>query len=82
MLEVRAMKELVEHIAKSLVDHPEEVTVTVVEGERTQILELRVKQNDMGQVIGKSGRTAKAMRTLLDAAATRDGKRVVLEIVE
>ncbi|MFC1735616.1 KH domain-containing protein [Candidatus Hydrogenedentota bacterium] len=76
------MKDLVEHIAKSLVDNPEDVNVTVVEGERTQILELRVRQSDMGQVIGKSGRTAKAMRTLLDAAATRDGKRVVLEIVE
>lgn len=76
------LKELVEFIAKSLVDHPEDVSVAVVEGGRTKVLELRVHPEDMGQVIGKHGRTAKSMRTLLNAAATKDNLRVVLEIVE
>jgi predicted RNA-binding protein YlqC (UPF0109 family) len=76
------MKELVEYIAKALVDHPEDVNVTVVEGEKTKVLELRVHANDMGQVIGKQGRTAKAIRTLLSAAATKLDIRAVLEIVE
>ena len=76
------MKELVEYIAKALVDHPEDVSVTVVEGERTKVLELNVHPDDMGQVIGKQGRTAKAMRTLLSAAATKENVRAVLEIVE
>jgi hypothetical protein len=76
------MKELVEYIARALVDHPEDVTVHVVEGERTKVLELRVHPEDMGQVIGKQGRTAKAMRTLLSAAATKEKVHAVLEIVE
>ena len=76
------MKMLVEYIAKALVDHPEDVQVSVVEGERTKVFELRVHPDDMGQVIGKHGRTAKSMRTLLNAAATKDNIRVVLEIVE
>lgn len=76
------MKELVEYIAKALVDHPEAVQVNVVEGGRTKVLELRVHADDMGQVIGKHGRTAKSIRTLLNAAATKDNIRVVLEIVE
>ncbi|UCD56258.1 MAG: KH domain-containing protein [Candidatus Hydrogenedentota bacterium] len=76
------MKELVEYIAKALVDHPEAVQVNVVEGGKTKVLELRVHPNDMGQVIGKNGRTAKSIRTLLNAAATKDNIRVVLEIVE
>jgi len=76
------MKELVEYIAKALVDHPEDVNVTVVEGEKTKVLELRVHPNDMGQVIGKQGRTAKAIRTVLSAAATKLDIRGVLEIVE
>jgi len=76
------MKELVEYIAKALVDHPDDVTVTVIEGEKTKVLELSVHQNDMGQVIGKQGRTAKAIRTLLSAAATKLNVRAVLEIVE
>lgn len=76
------MKELVEYVAKALVDHPEDVNVTVVEGEKTKVLELRVHSNDMGQVIGKQGRTAKAIRTLLSAAATKLDIRAVLEIVE
>jgi predicted RNA-binding protein YlqC (UPF0109 family) len=76
------MKELLEYIAKALVDHPDDVNVTVIEGEKTKVLELRVHQNDMGQVIGKQGRTAKAIRTLLSAAATKLDIRAVLEIVE
>ena len=76
------MKELVEYIAKALVDHPEDVQVNVVEGGRTKVFELKVHPDDMGQVIGKHGRTAKSMRTLLNAAATKDNIRVVLEIVE
>jgi predicted RNA-binding protein YlqC (UPF0109 family) len=76
------MKELVEYIAKALVDHPDAVQVSVVEGGRTKVFELRVHPDDMGQVIGKHGRTAKSMRTLLNAAATKDNIRVVLEIVE
>ena len=76
------MKELVEYIARALVDHPEDVSVRVVEGERTKVLELKVHPEDMGQVIGKQGRTAKAMRTLLSAAATKEKFRAVLEIVE
>ena len=76
------MKELVEYVARALVDHPDDVTVRVVEGERTRVLELRVHPNDMGQVIGKQGRTAKAVRTLLSAAATKENVRAVLEIVE
>ncbi len=76
------MKELLEYVAKALVDHPDDVDVTVIEGEKTKVLELRVHQNDMGQVIGKQGRTAKAIRTLLSAAATKLDIRAVLEIVE
>lgn len=76
------MKELVEYIAKALVDHPEDVQVNVVEGGKTKVLELKVHPDDMGQVIGKHGRTAKSIRTLLNAAATKDNIRVVLEIVE
>jgi hypothetical protein len=76
------MKELVEFIARALVDHPEDVDVNVIEGGRTKVLELKVHADDMGQVIGKHGRTAKSIRTLLNAAATKDNIRVVLEIVE
>jgi len=76
------MKELVEFIARALVDHPEDVDVNVIEGGRTKVLELKVHADDMGQVIGKHGRTAKSIRTLLNVAATKDNIRVVLEIVE
>ena len=76
------MKELVEYVARALVDHPDDVSVRVVEGERTKVLELKVHPSDMGQVIGKQGRTAKAIRTLLSAAATKENVRAVLEIVE
>ncbi len=76
------MKELVEFMAKSLVDHPEEVSVYAIEGDKTTVLQLRVAQEDLGRVIGKQGRTAKAMRTLLAASAAKANKRAVLEILE
>jgi hypothetical protein len=75
------MKELVEYIAKSLVDNPEQVRVTQVEGEQTVILELQVAREDMGKVIGKEGRIANAIRTLVKVAAARQGKRAQLEII-
>ena len=73
-------KELVEFVVKSLVDVPEEVSVNVIEGEKSTILELKVAQEDVGKVIGKQGRIAKAIRTILSASATRDGRRATLEI--
>jgi len=75
-------KDLVEYIVKSLVDSPDEVDINVVEGEKSTILELRVASEDVGKVIGKQGRIAKAIRTILSASATRDGKRAVLEILD
>lgn len=75
-------KDLVEYIAKSLVDDPEDVSVSIIEGEKSTILELRVSQDDIGKVIGKHGRIAKAVRTVLSAAASKTGKRVVLEILD
>ncbi len=76
------LKELIEYIAKSLVDKPEEVQVTEVGGEQTVVYELRVAKDDLGKVIGKQGRTARAIRTLLGAASTKLKKRSVLEILE
>ena len=76
------MKELVEVIAKSLVDSPDDVVVTETEDERSIIIELRVAQPDMGKVIGKQGRIAKAIRSLVKAAASKDEKKVVVEIVQ
>lgn len=76
------MKELIEYIAKALVDKPEDVSVRETQGERTTILELRVAQEDLGKVIGKEGRTARSMRVILNAAGTKLGKRCVLEILE
>lgn len=76
------MKELVEYIAKALVDYPEQVDVTQVEGERSIILELRVAPEDMGKVIGKQGRIAKALRTVVNAAAIKENKRVMVEIIQ
>jgi hypothetical protein len=76
------MKDLVEEIARALVDHPEEVRVTEVEGEQTTVLELRVQNEDLGKVIGRQGRTARAIRTLLAAAGMKVQKRFVLEILE
>ena len=76
------MKELIEYIAKSLVDHPDSVKVTEVEGERTSVIELSVVKEDLGKVIGKQGKTARAMRTILSAASTKGKKRTILEIIE
>lgn len=76
------MKELVEFIAKALVDEPDQVRVTEVEGERITVIELRVAPGDLGKVIGKQGRTARSIRTLLSAAATKLRKRAILEILE
>jgi len=76
------MKTLVELIAKSLVDSPEEVVVSEIDGERTIVFELRVATNDIGKVIGKQGNTARAIRTILSAAGSKLGKRCVLEILE
>ncbi|MBW2184623.1 MAG: KH domain-containing protein [Deltaproteobacteria bacterium] len=76
------MKELVEYIAKSLVDQPDAVKVTEVTGERTSVIELSVAKEDMGKVIGKQGRTVTAIRTLLNAAATKNKKRTILELIE
>ncbi len=76
------MKELVEVIAKSLVDNPEEVSVTQTEKEHVIVLELRVAQSDMGKVIGKQGRIAKAIRSVVKAAASREEKKVVVEIMQ
>ncbi|GAB4477601.1 MAG: KH domain-containing protein [Anaerolineae bacterium] len=75
------MKELIEYIAKSLVDDPSQVVVTEIEGSTSVILELRVAPDDMGRVIGRNGRVANAMRTLLRVLAAKQGKRVTLEIV-
>ncbi len=76
------MRELLELIAKSLVDQPEQVEVREIEGEQTTVLELRVAREDLGKVIGKQGRTARAVRTILAAAGMKVRKRVVLEILE
>ena len=75
------MKELIQDIAMALVDHPDEVVVTETETEKTIVVELRVAPEDMGKVIGKQGRIAKSIRTLVKAAATKDDKKVVVEIV-
>ncbi len=82
ILEEAAMKELIKYIAQALVDKPEAVEVSEVVGEQTSVIELRVAKEDLGKVIGKQGRTAKAMRTILSAASTKLRKRTVLEIIE
>ena len=76
------MKELIESIAKSLVDNPNEVHVNEVQGEQSIILELKVAPTDMGKVIGKQGRIAKAIRTVVKAAALKEEKKVVVEIID
>ncbi len=76
------MKDLIKYIAKALVDNPEQVTINEVEGTQTSVLELTVAKEDLGKVIGKQGRTARAMRTILSAASAKLNKRTVLEIVE
>ena len=76
------MKELVEFIARALVDHPDDVQVRAVDGEQATVLELRVHPEDLGKIIGRQGRTAKAIRTLLGAAGIKSRKRFALEILE
>ena len=76
------MKELVQYLARSLVNNPDAVEVKETEGESASVLELRVAKEDLGRIIGKQGRTAKSIRTILNAAASRTNRRVVLEIVE
>jgi len=76
------MKDLINYIAQALVDHPDQVTVSEIEGNQTSVLELKVAKEDLGKVIGKQGRTARAMRTILSAASAKVKKRTVLEIIE
>ncbi len=76
------MRDFIEFIAKKLVDNPEEVEVNYIQGKSTAIIELRVDPSDVGKVIGKSGRTANALRTLLSAVASRHNQKIVLEIIE
>ena len=76
------MKELVEVIAKSLVEHPEEVSVTEKECGKSTVIELKVAQSDMGKVIGKQGRIAKAIRSVVKAAASKSDKKVIVDIVQ
>ena len=76
------LKELIEFVSKSLVDLPDSVDVKEVEGEQTTVIELKVDKSDLGKVIGKQGRTARALRTILNAASTKLRKRSVLEIIE
>ena len=76
------MKELIEYVVKTLVDHPEEIRISEIEGERTIVFELRCHPDDVGKVIGKSGKTVGAIRTLLSTVAARQNKRAMLEVVE
>ena len=76
------MKDMLELIARALVDHPDDVSVSEIDGKESTTLELRVSQDDLGKVIGKQGRTARAVRTLLSAAGTKLGRRFHLEIIE
>ena len=76
------MKELIEYIAKSLVDQPDAVKVTEVEGERISVIELSVANEDMGKIIGKRGKTAMAIRTIFNAASRKQKKRTILEIID
>jgi len=75
-------KDLVEYMVKSLVDNPDQVEIKEIEGEKSTILELKVTKEDIGKVIGKHGRIARAIRTIINASATKSGKRVVLEILD
>jgi predicted RNA-binding protein YlqC (UPF0109 family) len=79
---MKELKELIEYIVKALVDNPEKVEVNEIAGEKSIIYELKVGEGDLGKVIGKEGRTAKAIRTIITAAAMKQGKRTVLEILE
>jgi hypothetical protein len=75
------MRELVETIAKALVDYPDQVAIKTVEGQKSMVFELTVAPEDMGKVIGKQGRIAKAIRTVVKAAATKEGKKISVEII-
>lgn len=75
-------RELVEYMVKSLVDHPDQVELREIEGDKSTILELKVTKEDIGKVIGKHGRIARAIRTIITASATKSGKRIVLEILD
>jgi len=81
-VEVVTMKDLIKYIAQALVDNPDKVEVSEVQGEQTSVMELRVAKEDLGKVIGKQGKTAKAMRTILSASSAKVHKRTVLEIIE
>ena len=76
------MKELIQYIAEALVDYPDQVKVSVIDGEQTTVLELQVAKDDLGKIIGKKGRTAQAMRTILACTSAKTKKRILLEIVE
>ncbi|MBW1895984.1 MAG: KH domain-containing protein [Deltaproteobacteria bacterium] len=76
------MKDLIKYIAQALVDYPDQVEVSEVEGEQTSVIELKVAKDDLGKVIGKQGRTARSIRTILSAASAKVKKRAVLEIIE
>lgn len=76
------LRDLIEYVSKALVDMPDQVEVNEVEGEQTTVIELKVDKSDLGKVIGKQGRTARALRTILNAASTKLKKRSVLEIIE
>ena len=76
------MKELIEYVVKTLVDHPEDIRISAIEGERTIVFELRCHPDDVGKVIGKSGKTVGAIRTLLSTVAARQNRRAMLEVVE
>ncbi len=76
------MKDLLDYLAKALVDHPDDVQIEVIEGERSVILQLKVHPDDIGKVIGKQGRIAQALRTLVKAAATKQGKNAIVEILD
>lgn len=76
------LRDLIEYVGKALVDMPDQVEVTEIEGEQTTVIELKVDKSDLGKVIGKQGRTARALRTILNAASTKLRKRSVLEIIE
>ncbi len=76
------MKELIEYVVKALVDHPDDIRIAEIEGERTVVYELRCHPEDVGKVIGKSGKTVGAIRTLLSTVAARQNRRAMLEVVE
>jgi len=76
------LKELIKHIVQALVDHPEQVTISAVEGKQSTVLEIKVAKEDIGKIIGKQGRTAQAIRTILNAASAKAKKRTIMEIIE